>query len=195
MNDTAQAIQADDLQQRVFQLEQQVNDLKQKQISEEKLNKVAIICFSGEWDRLFAAFTIANGALALGQEVDMFFTFWGASALRTGDNNAKGEKTWIQRLLGKLLPTNIDNAPLSRLNFGGLGKPMLRRLLKQKKIDDLDVLMKEALDLGAAFHCCDTSLSLFGWGNADLIQGDASQWCGVASFLNGAFKSKLVLFI
>ena len=45
-------------------------------------SKKTIIVFSGDFDRVFAAFIIANGAAAMGDDVTMFFTFWGLNALR-----------------------------------------------------------------------------------------------------------------
>ena len=44
--------------------------------------KKTIILFSGDFDRAMAAFIIANGAAAMGDEVVMFFTFWGLNLLR-----------------------------------------------------------------------------------------------------------------
>ena len=37
--------------------------------------KLSIICFSGEFDKLVAAFTLATGASAVNYEVHVFFTF------------------------------------------------------------------------------------------------------------------------
>ena len=45
-------------------------------------SKKTLIVFSGDLDRAIAAFIIANGAAAMGDEVTMFFTFWGLSLLR-----------------------------------------------------------------------------------------------------------------
>ncbi|MBN9376379.1 MAG: FAD-dependent oxidoreductase, partial [Cellulomonas sp.] len=39
--------------------------------------KNSFVVFSGDLDKVLAAFIIANGALAMGEEVSMFFTFWG----------------------------------------------------------------------------------------------------------------------
>jgi peroxiredoxin family protein len=36
----------------------------------------AVVAFSGELDKVLAAFILANGAVAMGDEVSMFFTFW-----------------------------------------------------------------------------------------------------------------------
>lgn len=38
--------------------------------------KKTIIVFSGDYDKVMAAFIIANGAVAMGDDVTMFFTFW-----------------------------------------------------------------------------------------------------------------------
>ncbi|SQC98659.1 Uncharacterized conserved protein [Fusobacterium necrophorum subsp. necrophorum] len=37
---------------------------------------MTIVVFSGDYDKAMAAFVIANGALAMGKKVTMFFTFW-----------------------------------------------------------------------------------------------------------------------
>ena len=43
-------------------------------------NKVSIVVFSDEMDKVLAAFAVASGALAMDMEVSMYFTFWGLSA-------------------------------------------------------------------------------------------------------------------
>jgi len=42
-------------------------------------SKKTLIVFSGDLDRAIAAFIIANGAAAMGDEVTMFFTFWASA--------------------------------------------------------------------------------------------------------------------
>ena len=49
---------------------------------EVETSKKTIIVFSGDFDKVMAAFIIANGAAAMDDEVTMFFTFWGLNALR-----------------------------------------------------------------------------------------------------------------
>ena len=44
--------------------------------------RLSMLVFSGELDKLLAAFTLAVGAAACGMRVAMFFTFWGAAALK-----------------------------------------------------------------------------------------------------------------
>jgi len=180
---------------RVDEMEAKIRSLDHKLSKLNHDESVAIVCFSGDWDRLFAAFTIANGALALGKEVHMYFTFWGASAIRKKPRRKTIKRTPTQKFLGWMLPDSINDVPLSKGNFGGLGKRMLGKLMAQKGVDDLPALVNQARELGAHFHCCDTSLQLFGWGCDNLIEGEQSNWCGVTAFLSLAFKSKVTLFI
>ncbi|MBM3705421.1 MAG: peroxiredoxin, partial [Actinobacteria bacterium] len=46
-------------------------------MAEEKKKKLSMIVFSGDMDKLMAAYIIATGAAASDMEVTMFFTFWG----------------------------------------------------------------------------------------------------------------------
>ena len=61
-------------------LEEKLRDLEARlahvegQVTEDR---VALVVFSGDLDRVLAAFVIATGAAAMGQQVSMFFTFWG----------------------------------------------------------------------------------------------------------------------
>lgn len=162
--------------------------------SGQKEQRVALICFSGDWDKLFAAFTIATGALALGQEVDIFFTFWAANVLRKKDG-ASPDKSLGQKLLARMLPPGVAGAPLSRLNCFGLSKLMLRKMMIQSGVEDIDFLIREAREMGARFHLCETSTGLFGLDCKEIIGGDEINKCGVATFLSIALKSRLVLFI
>jgi len=180
---------------RIRNLEDEVLRLRGAMEKDRRRNMASIVCFSGEWDRLFAAFTIANGVLASGYEVHMFFTFWGATALRSPGTYKPGNKNWMQRLLTRMLPDGIEKAPLSKMNFGGAGKMMMARLMRQKGVDDIRVLMEQARDLGVHMHLCETSLSLFGWEEEELVHAENGGWCGVATFLGWAEKSKIVLFI
>ena len=187
--------QGGNLEARLKSLEDEVARLRKEASGQRREKMAAIVCFSGEWDRLFAAFTIANGVLASGYEVHMFFTFWGATAMRNPDNYKASNKTWMQKMLAHMLPRGIDDAPLSKMNFGGMGKAMMQKLMKAKGVDGIDVLLEQARELGVKLHLCDTSLSLFGWENEELLEGEASDWCGVATFLKWAEKSRIVLFI
>ena len=84
MNEGTSIVETQGLEERVAALEEELGTLKGLVEKEKRDDLVSLICFSGEWDRLFAALTIAAGALAMGQKVHLFFTFWAVSALRKG---------------------------------------------------------------------------------------------------------------
>lgn len=49
-------------------------------------NRLAIVLFSGTVDKLMSASIMATGAAALGMDVEIFLTNWGALAFRKGDH-------------------------------------------------------------------------------------------------------------
>nr|WP_269850652.1 DsrE/DsrF/DrsH-like family protein [Methanosarcina horonobensis] len=44
--------------------------------------KAVIILHSGDMDKVYSALIIANGALAMGMEASIYFTFWGLMRLK-----------------------------------------------------------------------------------------------------------------
>ena len=93
--------------------------------------KMALLVTSGELDKLMVAGLVAVGATAMDYEVDMFFAFWGLSALRT--KSVYQGKQPVDRLLTLMLGSGFDCLPASRFNYGGLGARFLRGVMKGKK--------------------------------------------------------------
>ena len=116
---------------------------------------LSIVVFSGEFDKLYAAFTIATGAVCMSIRVDMFFTFWGAHAITPiiGKHEPKGI---LERAFGWVMPKGMGRLPLSRKNFWGLGPRLMRILMRRKHIESLESLVENSRDLGVKFHLCDT---------------------------------------
>ncbi len=71
--------------------------------------KKTIIVFSGDYDKAMAAFIIANGAAAMGDDVTMFFTFWGRTLLRRPEKVRVKGKSRLQSMFGMMMP----RAPVS----------------------------------------------------------------------------------
>ena len=70
---------------RMQALEEKLRDLEKRLAHVEEHvaeDRIALVVFSGDLDRVLAAFVIATGAAAVGQQVSMFFTFWGLSVLK-----------------------------------------------------------------------------------------------------------------
>ena len=50
-----------------------------------KQEKATIVLHSGDLDKVYSALIIGNGALAMGMEVVIYFTFWGLQRLASQD--------------------------------------------------------------------------------------------------------------
>lgn len=180
---------------RLGALETEVESLRKQLEKQRTDDSLSIICFSGEWDRLFAAFTVAAGALAMGMEVHLFFTFWALNALRASGKVKHEDKSILQSLFKRMMPRGLEQAPLSKFNFGGLGRRLVKRVMKDEGVDDIDVLFDELKELGVCLHLCDTTTSLFGLVCQELDVGEDTNQCGVATFLGQALDGRMVLFI
>jgi len=69
--------------------------------------KKTIIMFSGDLDKAMAGFIIATGAAAMGDEVTMFFTFWGLNILRKPEN-IPVKKGLMEAMFGWMMPKGAN---------------------------------------------------------------------------------------
>ena len=155
-------------------------------------DRKTFVVFSGELDKVLAAFVIANGALSMGSEVTMFFTFWGLNALRKKGPQAAG-KGLLDRMFGMMMPQGPDALKLSNLNMGGMGTALMKYVMKTKRVDDLPTLMASARAAGVKLVVCSMSMDVMGIKREELIDG--LEVGGVASFLGAADESNVTLFI
>ena len=157
-------------------------------------NKLSMIVFSGDMDKVLAAFVIATGAVAMGMDVVMFFTFWGTPILR--DKNKKvGGKDTMGKMFGAMLPKGTCEVKLSKMNMGGLGTAMMKRLMKQKNVADLPQMLEMADELGVRIYVCEMSMDLMGFKRDEMVDYQHIDYCGVAKFLEEATSSRVQLFI
>lgn len=154
---------------------------------------LTLLVFSGELDRLLAAFTMANAAAACGTKVNMFFTFWGTGALK--QRTIFAGKGLMDRMFGLLMPGGIERRALSRLDMAGIGRRLIGREMKRKNISDLPALIDQAAALGVQIYVCQMSMNLMGITNAELIDYPHTQYCGAAKFLQLANASESALFV
>lgn len=151
-----------------------------------------IIVFSGDLDKVLASFIIANGAAAMGRPVTMFFTFWGLTALRKAERQDV-KKTPMEAMFGKMLPRGTEKLRLSRMNMGGMGTEMMKRIMNDKNVDSLEDLMKKAMANGVKLMACTMSMDVMGIRPEELIDG--VELAGVGTYLGDAEESNVNLFI
>lgn len=139
----------------------------------DKPDKMTIIVFSGTVDKLMAVATLATGAAAMGQEVDIFLTFWGLDAFRKDKvrTNTKFSSEFAE----------YADAAMQAMQAKGV-RHWLDTLYDAKEIGEVHV------------NACSMTMELFGWTKDDLdpIVEDV---IGVATFVEQAKDAKINLFI
>ena len=137
-------------------------------------NKAVIVVHSGDFDKLYSALILGNGALSMGMEASLFFTFWGLQRLKKG---------------------GLDKGPLSKMNMLGLGKWMIKRKMKQAKVASLEKMMQDYKELGGKILACDMTMDIMGVKKEDLREDLISDYCGVGTYMNEARDASVTLFI
>lgn len=175
------------LEARLAQLEERVVELEEN-IPEDR---VTIVIFSGELDRVFAGFIIATGALAMGYEVSLFFTFWGLNAVR--ESRTMDKKSLMERMMSLMTPASSKGMSISQNNFFGAGAKAMRVMMEQKNVETVEDLIDMTKEMGARFVSCGMSQMVMGIKTEEL-RGDMEDG-GVAAYLGDAVSSKVTLFI
>ncbi len=142
--------------------------------SDKKVRKAAIVVHSGTVDKVMSALIIGNGALAMGLECTLFFTFWGLSALRK-------EK--------------LNSLPLSRMNFFGLGRIMMSKIMRKHNVATPRRLLKDYKELGGKIIACEMTMSLMKIKESQLDESLIDSYGTVGSFVYEAKDAQITLFI
>ncbi len=158
----------------------------------EQENKLSMVVCSGDMDKVMAAFIIATGAAASGMDVTMFFTFWGLKAIQK-DGILTG-KSVFGKMLGVMNRGGLDAIGPSRLNMGGMGRWMFKKMMRSKNVASLPELRAMAEELGVKMLPCQMSMDVMEISPKDLIPSVCPP-AGVASFIEEANHSKETLFI
>ena len=158
---------------------------------EVKKKKVSIVVFSGDFDKLFAAYVIATGAAASNMDVTMFHTFWGLRALK---KDVSTGKSLFGRMIGKIYGGEINKANPSKYGFGGMGRWMFKKMMKAKKIATLPELRQMALDLGVKFYGCQMSMDVMEIPKESLMD-ETHECVGGGFFVDKALEADVQFFI
>lgn len=138
------------------------------------MSKASIIVHSGDMDKLYSALIIGNGALAMGMDVSLYFTFWGLMRLKKG---------------------GLEKGPLSQMNFLGLGKWMVKKRMKKANVRSLEGLFRDFRELGGKVIACDMTMEIMGIKKEDLQEDLITDYGAVGTYIKEAKESDITLFI
>ncbi len=178
----------------ILSLEQRIEELEKQCSNAPDANSISMVVFSGELDKLLAAFVIATGAAACGMNVSMFFTFWATAGLKKSGPQAKG-KSVIEKMFGWMLPGGFHKRKLSQMDMMGMGRMLMSREMAKKQVPSLPELIQIAEDLEVSIDVCEMSMSLMGIRSEELIDYPSMNYCGVARFIEQSSSSNTTLFI
>ena len=158
-----------------------------------KKNKLTIIAWGGELDRIWPTTILSSTAAASGMEVSVFFTFWGLFSIVkpgvriTGDN-------WMQKMMSAMNPGSAQKAKLSRYHFAGAGPAMFKKLADDHHVEKPEALIHLAQDMGAKLIPCQMTMDLLGLKREDLLDG-LEEPIGAATALLEMRDAAVSLFI
>ncbi len=119
--------------------------------------KAVIFVISDDFEKLFAAFSIAIGAASSNMDVKMFFTFWGLRALK---KDVQTGRSLFARALGTLERGDISKSNPGKYSFLGLGRWMVNSMLRNKNVAGLSELRQLAIELGVEMYSCETTMEV-----------------------------------
>lgn len=159
-------------------------------MSENEGKRCSIVVLSGDMDKLMGGFIISTTAAAMGMDTSMFFTFWGLQALKKKSPTGQG---LLGRMVGLFLK-DIDGVGPSKLNFGGIGRWMFKKMMGNKGVSSLPELRQTAIDMGVRLMPCQMSMDVMEIEQDDLID-EADEAVGAATYVLEAQDADMTLFI
>lgn len=136
--------------------------------------RAAIILHSGDMDKVYSALIIATGALSMGMECSIYFTFWGLDRLKEGE---------------------LESGGLSRMNMLGLGKLFMTRRMEGANVQSLGELLEDFRELGGKVIACEMTMEVMGLKEEDLDTSVIDEFGAVGTYIEEARDSDLNLFI
>lgn len=136
--------------------------------------KLTIVVHSGDMDKIYSTLIIANGALSMGMEASLYFTFWGLQRLQKGG-------------LGK--------GSLSKMHMLGIGKTMMKQRMNKANVASLERLMQDFKELGGKIIACEMTMEIMGIKKEDLREDLITEYGAVGTYIQEARESTVNLFI
>ncbi|RDH82975.1 MAG: hypothetical protein DIZ80_11980 [endosymbiont of Galathealinum brachiosum] len=140
-------------------------------MTKSKGKNATILLVSGELDKAITAFEVALALASMGEQVNMWFIFYGVNSIKKPQSLMRRFRKLFQKaqpapgrvietdlLLQRFIPflnsSSNSMLPLSQLNFLGLGSRFVKYIMRRKGAPSLEYLVKEADSMGVTFKIC-----------------------------------------
>ena len=137
-------------------------------------DRATIVLHSGDMDKVYSALIVGNGALAMGMEASIYFTFWGLQRLQKG---------------------GLEKGPLSKMHMLGLGKWMIKQRMKKANVASLERLLADFKELGGKIIACEMTMEIMGISRKGLREELIDEYGAVGTYVQEARGSAITLFI
>lgn len=139
-------------------------------------DKLSIVVFSGDFERVHYALVMASGAAAIGKPATLFFTMQACRALaRPGEGGAPAWRALPAD--GNRLAGNVDDGFAAR------------------NVATFEELLAACVELGVRFLVCEMGLRAIGMDRGSLRDDVPIEEGGVVTFLSDASSDGAMLFI
>ncbi len=154
---------------------------------------IAIILFSGDLEKTWAAMILASTSASLGMTTKVFVTFWGLQTFVRPEKRITGTN-WMQKMLAFMARPGIKYRKMSQMHFLGMGPWMMGKLAKKYGVSSPAELLEVAQMMGVEFVPCLMTMDMFGLTSNDLIDG-LGEPVGAASYLADVASGLAPIFI
>ncbi len=155
-------------------------------------NRLVVIAWSGELDKVWPQMILATTGAAMGMDTTIFFTFWGLFSVVKENKRITGDN-WMQKMVSMMDRPGIDHLKLGQMNFAGAGPAMMKHLAKDHQVASPGELLEMAVDLGVKLVPCQMTMDLLGLKREDMIDG-LGEPAGATTMLMEA-QNAITLFI
>jgi peroxiredoxin family protein len=139
-------------------------------------DKLSIVVFSGDFDRIHYALVMAAAAVASNTPVTLFFTMWAGRALERP--LADGLPAWTRL-------KSSDGTPAKEMDDG----------FKAKGVGSFEELLDACVALGVTFMVCEMGLKALGMDPDGLRPDVPVAKGGVVTFLADASRTGAMVFV
>jgi peroxiredoxin family protein len=153
-------------------------------------NTVAIIASKGTLDMAYPPLILASAAAAMGENVEIFFTFYGLDIIKKGG----AEHLKVAPIANPAMPVPIPNIVGMLPGMTPMATWMMKHeFFGKHHVAPIEQLLQECVDLGVKLVACQMTMDVMGIKAEDLIEG--VEVGGAATFINFANDAHITLFI